>query len=56
MKMKFKTDGFYSKLLVAYSKLFDLVYSAKCGARSLVVEVYVKNRWYESILDVYKEG
>ena len=54
--MDFKLDGFYSKLLVAYSKLLNLVYSAESKDQDLKIDVYVKTRWYESVLDVYKEG
>ena len=55
-QMKFKIDGFYAKLLVAYSKLLNLIHSANYQDGGLLVDVYVKTRWYESVLDVYKEG
>lgn len=58
--MNFKLDGKYTKLLKAYAKLFDLKHSIKYdsefGLSSLEVELYVKTKWYESILDVFEEG
>lgn len=59
----FKLDGTYTKLLKAFAQLFNLEHSIKwrhhpvCTSyNELEVEVYVKNKWYESVLDVFKEG
>ena len=58
--IKFKLDGKWSKLLKAFAKLFNLEHSVKCKfngySTSLEVEVFVKNRFYESILNVFEKG
>lgn len=55
-----KLDGEYTRLLKAYAQLLGLVHSVKCGNSFLgvgvEVEVYVKTKWYESTIDVFKEG
>ena len=60
-KVIFKTDGKYTKLLKAYGKLLGLEHSIKCGycpymtGPELEVELYVKTKWYESVIDVFEE-
>ena len=58
--MNFKLDGKYTKLLKAYAKLFGLKHSINVDSdfdlSGLEVELYVKTKWYESILDVFEEG
>ena len=53
-------DGYYTKLLKAFSDLFSLehevAWSKTTFGLGLEVSVSVKNKWYHSALDVFKEG
>lgn len=55
-----KLDGYYTKLLKAYAKLFSLeheiAWSKTTFGLGLEVCVSVKNKWYHSVLNVFKEG
>lgn len=55
-----KLDGKYTKLLKAYALLFSLEHSIEWGKTNfglgLEVSVTIKNEWYHSILDVFKDG
>ena len=57
---KLKLDGKYTKLLKAYAELFGLVHNVEWSKSTfglgLEVSVSVKNKWYHSALDVFKEG
>lgn len=50
------TIGKYAKLLSAYAKLLGLVVKVETDNALVIVDVYVKTRWYDSIVDVFKEG
>ena len=53
-------DGYYTKLLKAFADLFGLehevAWSKTTFGLGLEVSVSVKNKWYHSALDVFKEG
>lgn len=53
-------DGYYTKLLKAFSDLFSLehevAWSKTTFGLGLEVSVSIKNKWYHSALDVFKEG
>ena len=53
-------DGYYTKLLKAFAELFGLehevAWSKTTFGLGLEVSVSVKNKWYHSALDVFKEG
>ena len=53
-------DGYYTKLLKAFSDLFGLehevAWSKTTFGLGLEVSVSIKNKWYHSALDVFKEG
>ena len=53
-------DGYYTKLLKAFANLFGLehevAWSKTTFGLGLEVSVSVKNKWYHSALDVFKEG
>ena len=53
-------DGYYAKLLKAFADLFGLerevAWSKTTFGLGLEVSVSVKNKWYHSALDVFKEG
>ena len=55
-----KLDGYYTKLLKAYSQLFGLKHKVEWSKTNfglgLEVSVSVKNKWYHSGLMVFKEG
>ena len=55
-----KLDGYYTKLLKAYSRLFGLEHEVEWSKTNfglgLEVSVSVKNKWYHSGLMVFKEG
>ena len=55
-----KLDGYYTKLLKAYSRLFGLEHKVEWSKTNfglgLEVSVSVKNKWYHSGLMVFKEG
>ena len=55
-----KLDGYYTKLLKAYSQLFGLEHEVEWSKTTfglgLEVSVSVKNKWYHSGLMVFKEG
>ena len=57
---KLKLDGKYTKLLKAYAKFFGLVHEVEWSKTTfglgLEVSVSVKNKWYHSALEVFKEG
>ena len=54
--MNLKLDGKWTKLLKAFAMLFDLEHVVKVGNTYFRVDVFVKNEWYESVLDVFEEG
>lgn len=53
-------DGYYTKLLKAFADLFDLehevAWSKTTFGLGLEVSVSIKNKWFHSALDVFKEG
>ena len=53
-------DGYYAKLLKAFADLFGLehevIWSKTTFGLGLEVSVSIKNKWYHSALDVFKEG
>ena len=53
-------DGYYTKLLKAFADLFGLEHEVSWSKTTfglgLEVSVFVKNKWYHSALDVFKEG
>ena len=53
-------DGYYTKLLKAFADLFGLehevAWSKTTFGLGLEVSVSVKNKWYHSAMDVFKEG
>ena len=53
-------DGYYTKLLKAFADLFglehDVAWSKTTFGLGLEVSVSIKNKWYHSALDVFKEG
>ena len=53
-------DGYYTKLLKAFADLFglehEIVWSKTTFGLGLEVSVSIKNKWYHSALDVFKEG
>ena len=53
-------DGYYTKLLKAFADLFGLehevAWSKTTFGLGLEVSVSIKNKWYHSALDVFKEG
>ena len=53
-------DGYYTKLLKAFADLFSLehevAWSKTTFGLGLEVSVSIKNNWYHSALDVFKEG
>ena len=53
-------DGYYTKLLKAFADLFSLehevAWSKTTFGLGLEVSVSIKNKWYHSALDVFKEG
>ena len=53
-------DGYYTKLLKAFADLFGLehevAWSKTTFGLGLEVSISVKNKWYHSALDVFKEG
>ena len=53
-------DGYYTKLLKAFANLFGLehevAWSKTTFGLGLEVSVSIKNKWYHSALDVFKEG
>ena len=53
-------DGYYTKLLKAFADLFGLehevAWSKTTFGLGLEVSVSIKNKWYHSVLDVFKEG
>ena len=53
-------DGYYTKLLKAFADLFGLehevAWSKTTFGLGLEVSVSVKNKWFNSALDVFKEG
>ena len=53
-------DGYYTKLLKAFADLFGLEHEVAWNKTTfglgLEVSVSVKNKWYHSALDVFKEG
>lgn len=53
-------DGYYTKLLKAFADLFSLeheiVWSKTTFGLGLEVCISIKNKWYHSALDVFKEG
>lgn len=57
---KLKLDGKYTKLLKAYADFFSLVHEIEWSKTTfglgLEVSLSVKNKWYHSALDVFKEG
>ena len=55
--MDLKLDGKWTKLLKAFAVMFGLEHVVEVGEDDYVrVDVFVKNEWYESVLDVFKEG
>ena len=50
------TIGKYAKLLSAYAKLVGLTMEVKADNVLATVDVYVRTRWYDSVVDVFKEG
>lgn len=61
-KQFFKLNGFYAKMLKAFCKLFGLqlsIISLKQlyeNSYDLHIEVFYKNRYFESCLDVFEKG
>ena len=57
---KLKLDGRYTKILKAFAELYGLVHVVEWSKTTfglgLEVSVIVKNKWYHSSLDVFKEG
>ena len=53
-------DGYYTKLLKAFADLFGLEHEVSWSKTTfglgLEVSVSIKNKWYHSALDVFKEG
>ena len=53
-------DGYYTKLLKAFADLFgldhEIAWSKTTFGLGLEVSVSIKNKWYHSALDVFKEG
>ena len=53
-------DGYYTKLLKAFTDLFRLEHEVSWSKTTfglgLEVSVSIKNKWYHSALDVFKEG
>ena len=53
-------DSYYAKLLKAFADLFGLehevIWSKTTFGLGLEVSVSIKNKWYHSALDVFKEG
>lgn len=53
-------DGYYTRLLKAFADLFGLehevAWSKTTFGLGLEVSVSIKNKWYHSALDVFKEG
>ena len=53
-------DGYYTKLLKAFADLFSLEHEVSWSKTTfglgLEVSVSIKNKWYHSALDVFKEG
>lgn len=53
-------DGYYTKLLKSFADLFGLehevAWSKTTFGLGLEVSVSIKNKWYHSALDVFKEG
>ena len=53
-------DGYYTKLLKAFADLFGLEHEVAWNKTTfglgLEVSVSIKNKWYHSALDVFKEG
>ena len=54
--MNLKLDGKWTKLLKAFAVVFGLEHAVEVGDNYVRVDVFVKNEWYESILDVFEEG
>ena len=54
--MNLKLDGKWTKLLKAFAVMFGLEHVVEVGDNYVRVDVFVKNEWYESILDVFEEG
>ena len=57
---KLKLDGKYTKLLKAFSELFGLEHeiaqSKTTFGLGIEVSITVKNKWYHSAIEVFKEG
>ena len=51
-----KLNGKWTKLLKAFAVMFGLEHVVEVGDNYVRVDVFVKNEWYESILDVFEEG
>ena len=53
-------DGYYTKLLKAFSDLFSLEHEVSWSKTTfglgLEVSVSIKNKWFHSALDVFEEG
>lgn len=54
--MDLKLDGKWTKLLKAFAVMLGLEHVVEVEDNFVRVDVFVKNEWYDSILDVFEEG
>ncbi len=54
--MNLKLDGKWTKLLKAFAELHGLEHLVEFDSNGVRIEVFVKNMWYSSVIDVFKEG